>query len=176
MQRMSKKANLSKVYTCHCVRASAITTLFHAGVSAQQIISLTKHKNTNSLNHYINGLSTAQKGECSNILSSSLFSSSEQEVACNTSRPMPVNNDQPGSSAALQPNSWNIQPVPTNVQPIIPSGQSYLPPSHGGHQPTYYNCHFTVNNNNYTQQDSKKKQVSPCKNRKRLPIYSDDEE
>ena len=38
MQRISKKCNLSKVYTCHSVRASCITTLFHAGVAPEKII------------------------------------------------------------------------------------------------------------------------------------------
>ena len=72
MQRISKKAGLSMIYTCHSVRASTITTLYHAGVSTQSIISITKHKNTSSLGHYINDLSTNQKRECSDILSAAL--------------------------------------------------------------------------------------------------------
>ena len=137
----------------------------------QQIISLTKHKNTNSLNHYINGLSTAQKGECSSMLSSSLFSNnnSNQEVSCSTVTARHMNNDQPGPSSTLQQNSWNIQRVPSKGQPILPSGQSFVWSSTDVLQLSCY----TVN---YTQQDSPKQQVSPCKKRKRLIIYSDDEE
>lgn len=73
MQRISEKANLSKRYTCHSVRASSITTLYQAGVSVDKIIAITRHKNTSSLKHYVSGLSTKQKQECSTILSSSVF-------------------------------------------------------------------------------------------------------
>ena len=75
MQRISKKAGLSCVYTCHSVRASTITNLFHAGVSTQSIIAITKHKNTSSLGHYIGGLSSGQKRECASILTASLHAS-----------------------------------------------------------------------------------------------------
>ena len=40
----SKRAQLQKVYTSHCVRASTITRLFQAGVPAKQICALTRHK------------------------------------------------------------------------------------------------------------------------------------
>ena len=73
MPRISEKSNLSKRYTCHSVRASCITTLFQAGVSADKIIAITRHKNTSSLKHYVSGMSTKQKEECSSILSSSVF-------------------------------------------------------------------------------------------------------
>ena len=49
MPRISKKAGLSKVYTCHCVRASTVTTLFHSGIDTRRICSITKHKNEASL-------------------------------------------------------------------------------------------------------------------------------
>ena len=73
MQRISEKSNLSQTYTCHSVLASCITTLFLAGVSTEQIISITKHMNTSSLKHYILGLSMEQKAHCSTILSASIF-------------------------------------------------------------------------------------------------------
>ena len=73
MQRISEKSGLSKIYTCHCVRASAITALFQAGISPERIITITKHKNTSSLNHYVSGMSSDQKEECSSVLSAPLF-------------------------------------------------------------------------------------------------------
>ena len=72
MQCISKKSGLSCTYTCHSVRASTITTLFQAGVSPQSIISITKHKNTSSLTHYIEDLSTDQKKDCCATLTSAL--------------------------------------------------------------------------------------------------------
>ena len=109
MQRISKRAELSKVYTCHCVRASTITTLFHAGVPAEQIIALTKHKNTGSLKHYIDGLSTKQKTECSSLLSMSLFGANKDESD-------PVRKDSPSSLSGQ--NQQQQQPV-QSVNPLV---------------------------------------------------------
>ena len=72
MQRISQHAGLSQKYTCHCVRASTITTLFQAGIPTQQIVSITKHKDTKSLGPYISDLSEAQKRGASNTLSNAL--------------------------------------------------------------------------------------------------------
>ena len=58
MPRISKKAGLSKVYTCHCVRASTVTTLFLSGIDTRKICSITKHKNEASLSSYVKDMST----------------------------------------------------------------------------------------------------------------------
>ena len=79
MQRISEKSGLSTRYTCHSVRASCISTLSQAGVSVEKIVSITGHKNVSSLKHYISGMSSAQKEECSLILSSSVFHQHEEE-------------------------------------------------------------------------------------------------
>ena len=101
MPRISEKSGLSQIYTCHSVRSSCITILFQAGVSAEKIASITRHKNTSSLKHYIAGMSSEQKEECSTILTASLFDQP-------TSRPM--NND-PGSSVAIVPRTErSVQP------------------------------------------------------------------
>ena len=83
MQRISEKSGLSRIYTCHSVRASCITALFQAGIPPEQIIAITKHKNTSSLKHYISisGMSSEQKKECSSILSSSVFGQANNEIA-----------------------------------------------------------------------------------------------
>ena len=70
---LSRKAGLSQVYTNHCVRASTVTALYKAGIEGRRICQLTKHKNESSLAHYVNGSSSAQKRECSEILSGSLI-------------------------------------------------------------------------------------------------------
>ena len=49
MQRISQHAGLSQKYTCHCVRAPTITTLFQAGFPTQQTVLITKNKDTKSL-------------------------------------------------------------------------------------------------------------------------------
>ena len=72
MQHISQKAGLSEVYTCHSVRASTITTLFQAGVPAQNIITVSNHKDVSSLKHYIQDMSNEQKRSCSDILHNAL--------------------------------------------------------------------------------------------------------
>ena len=72
MKTISSKAGLSQVYTNHCVRASNVTKLYQAGVDAQQICSITKHKNERTLSHYISSSSEEQKRKASRILSSAL--------------------------------------------------------------------------------------------------------
>ena len=70
MPRISRKAGLSQVYTAHCVRASTIKSLHQAGVDAKQICAITKRKNEQSLNSYIQDTedsSSAQKRACSTI-------------------------------------------------------------------------------------------------------------
>ena len=81
MQNISKKAGLSQSYTCHSVRASTITTLYRSGVDPQSIARITKHKNPNSLAHYIEDMSCGQKRDCSAILSASLEPGKKTDVA-----------------------------------------------------------------------------------------------
>ena len=73
MPTLSRKAGFSQVYTNHCVRASTVTALHKAGIEGRRIFQLTKHKNESTLAHYVSGSSSAQKRECSEILSGSLI-------------------------------------------------------------------------------------------------------
>ena len=73
MPILSRKAGLPQVYTNHCVRASTVTALHKAEIEGRRICELTKHKNESSLAHYVDGSSSAQKRECSEILSGSLI-------------------------------------------------------------------------------------------------------
>ena len=72
MKTISKKAQLSQEYTNHSVRATTITNLHRGGVESSRIISVTNHKNVQSLSHYIDGMSEAERQNCSDILSNAL--------------------------------------------------------------------------------------------------------
>ena len=52
MKILGKAANLSKMYTNHSVRATAITLWSDAGLSNRHIMSLSGHRNENSLRSY----------------------------------------------------------------------------------------------------------------------------
>ncbi|XP_048236651.1 zinc finger MYM-type protein 3-like isoform X1 [Haliotis rufescens] len=68
MKSISQRARLSKTYTNHCVRATTISLLSHAGVENREIMKITGHKNEQSLLMYNANLSSAQKRRYSNIL------------------------------------------------------------------------------------------------------------
>ena len=53
MPRLSAEADLSRRYTNHCIRAMVASTLCDAGVSNMGIMSVTGHRNVQSLNPYI---------------------------------------------------------------------------------------------------------------------------
>lgn len=64
MQRISKDAGLSCVYTNHCVRATCITMLDECGYESQHIIGISKHKSVSSLKQYSSKLSNSKKRIC----------------------------------------------------------------------------------------------------------------
>ena len=55
MAEISMKAELSKKYTNHQIRKTTVTAMHHSGYSLQEISNVTKHKNLDSLKHYIDG-------------------------------------------------------------------------------------------------------------------------
>ena len=53
MKDISAQAKLSKIYTNHQIRKTTATGLHRSGFSLQQIVNITKHKNLDSLKHYM---------------------------------------------------------------------------------------------------------------------------
>ena len=52
MKKISKEANLSHIYTNHCIRATCITLLDRAGVEARHIMAISGHKSESSIRSY----------------------------------------------------------------------------------------------------------------------------
>ena len=69
MKRMSVAAGLSQIYTNHCTRATASKTLGDASFDRSDIIKITGHRDTRSLDTYIGGASSSKKRALSNTLS-----------------------------------------------------------------------------------------------------------
>ena len=61
MQSMSKAANLSQVYTNHCTRATASKALGDASFDRSDIIKITGHRDTRSLDTYLGVASSSKK-------------------------------------------------------------------------------------------------------------------
>ena len=76
MKVISAEAELSRVYTNHCIRATAITLWSHAGLNDRQIMAISGHRNEASLRSYSNRPSTAQLQTCSDVLSCALSENS----------------------------------------------------------------------------------------------------
>lgn len=68
MTTISKECKLSRTYTNHSIRSTAITELFHAGVPSQHIQNMSGHRNAASMMHYAHDSSEAQKATFSAIL------------------------------------------------------------------------------------------------------------
>ena len=53
MKEISDVAGLSKIYTNHQIRKTPVTGMHRSGFSLQEIANVTKHKNLDSLKHYV---------------------------------------------------------------------------------------------------------------------------
>ncbi|KAK3716904.1 hypothetical protein QZH41_002267 [Actinostola sp. cb2023] len=69
MKEISIGAALSRKYTNHCVRATAITIWSNAEVPSRHIMSISGHSNESSIASYNSRPTTHQLKRCSNILS-----------------------------------------------------------------------------------------------------------
>ena len=72
MKKISEAAGLSKIYTNHSIRATAITLWSNAGVPNRHIMSISGHRNEQSLAHYNCRPSVSQLKNCSDVLSRAL--------------------------------------------------------------------------------------------------------
>ena len=77
MKEISKQAGLSKIYTNHQIRKTTATGLHQSGFTLQEIANVTKHKNLDSLKHYISGPTMEDK----QTYNDSLFCYGNKEVA-----------------------------------------------------------------------------------------------
>ncbi|XP_048764458.2 uncharacterized protein LOC125672286 [Ostrea edulis] len=75
MQRISKDAGLSFIYSNHCIRATCITMLDESGYESRHIIGISKHRSETSLKHYDTKLSDAKKRDMSDALAGKFTSS-----------------------------------------------------------------------------------------------------
>ena len=61
MKEISKKAKLSKEYTNHQIRKTTVKAMPHSGFGLNQIFHIMKHKNLNSLKHYLDAPTHSEK-------------------------------------------------------------------------------------------------------------------
>ena len=66
MTKISKKAELTQIYTNHCIRATTSTVLSHCSFNQNNIISVTGHKDPKSLLPYVASTGNEQRKQMSN--------------------------------------------------------------------------------------------------------------
>jgi hypothetical protein len=81
MQKISKEANLSKIYTNLCIRATCVSVLDECGYKARHIIGLSGHKSESNIKHYASRLNETKKREMSTVMSSHVLSLTRKTVA-----------------------------------------------------------------------------------------------
>ena len=62
MKRISKEGNLSRIYTNHSIRATAVTILDKSGFEARHIMTFSRHRNESSAKAYSKTDQTAKRG------------------------------------------------------------------------------------------------------------------
>lgn len=72
MKEISKDASLSRIYTNHFVRATAITLWANAGISDREIMAISGHRSEASLRTYHQQPSVNQLRKCSDVLTVAL--------------------------------------------------------------------------------------------------------
>ncbi|CAC5426110.1 unnamed protein product [Mytilus coruscus] len=65
MKNISQSANLCKTYKNHCVRATCITVLTDSDFEARHIVTISGHRNEQSVQNYVRDTSAAQKRDIS---------------------------------------------------------------------------------------------------------------
>ena len=78
MKNISEAASLSKTYTNHSIRATAITLWSNTEIPNRHIMVISRHRSEQSLAHYNTRPSSSQLCSCSEVLSRSLVPGSSE--------------------------------------------------------------------------------------------------
>ena len=80
MKALSKKLELSKIYTNHCIRQTVVTVLRENSVSTSDIMLITGHKNPQSVERYDRKRRDKDFRNFSNTMGKCISSTSKTEV------------------------------------------------------------------------------------------------
>jgi len=111
MKEISKNAGLSRIYTNHSVRATAITLWANAGLSDREIMAISGHHSEASLRSYHQQPSVNQLRKCSDVLTVALSEDERIDAPAglhHTAARCPLQQI-PCQSSAVNSTSANIQ-------------------------------------------------------------------
>jgi hypothetical protein len=150
MQRINKDADLSQVYSNHCVRAICIALLDESGYEGRHIMTISKHKSESSLKHYVSKAREKKKREMSNALAEQVLPQEDPEHNVDTS-PSTETAVESKSSEIL--NMENVDFLELNSQEMTVVGQTVTE--------TVNSCVPVRGNNNNVQEVSTKENICP---------------
>ena len=81
MPAISKDAQLSMIYTNHCICATKVSTLRQAGVDRSDIVAVTGHRNEQSQDHYCQGTNAVSRHHMSETLARTSSKSGQEMQA-----------------------------------------------------------------------------------------------
>ena len=73
MSKLSKKHNLSMIYTNHSIRATSVTVMDEADIEARHIMKVSGHKSESRIRSYARRICEPKLADISNILSEGLY-------------------------------------------------------------------------------------------------------
>ena len=88
MKNISQNAELSKIYTAHCIRPTVVTAMWNSGCSVQDIQNVTGQKKEDSVKRYLKRVGDDKKKEYSRVLSNSFNKGKEED---NNQQTTPLN-------------------------------------------------------------------------------------
>ena len=117
MNKISKAAGLSRIYSNHCIRATAVTVLSNSGVDANDIICVSGHKNVQSLLPYQQSVSDVKRKSMSGALASFGKENSvpSEKTPQKDVQVLAQTNSQALSNSVLQGNNFHAGTITVNV-------------------------------------------------------------
>ena len=150
MKDVSKAANLSKQYTNHSIRATAVTVLDHSNFEARHIMRVSGHKSEASIRSYSRRLSESKQREISETLGLACgFSSESAETISSSFSPsetLELTSSQ--YENALETISFSPLPGPSlPASPVLHASQTNTMKNVTFASGAFNNCNVTFNFN-----------------------------
>ena len=134
MPEISRKAELSRRYTNHCLRSTAITILDDNNFASRHIMAVSGHRAESSLKTYARHTSEETQRNMSHILANSTIGENIENI------PPAVMEEVSDNTSSISVMDFEVLEIPDNILASVP-----MPNFHNA--PQYVNCSVTVNYN-----------------------------
>ena len=150
MKDVSKAANLSKQYTNHSIRATAVTVLDHSNFEARHIMRVSGHKSEASIRSYSRRLSESKQREISETLGLAYGFSSESAETISSSFSPSETQELTSSQYENALETISFSPLPGSslpASPVLHASQTNTMKNVTFASGAFNNCNVTFNFN-----------------------------